>query len=58
MPRASNPLDIRTATRQITEALVEVLQLAYGARQPEAADLAALAANQASQSDVGSGGPG
>lgn len=44
MARADNPLDIRTATRQITEALVEVLQLAYGMRQPEAADLAALAA--------------
>lgn len=42
MPRASNPLDIRTCIQQVTEALVEALDLAYRRREPEALDLAAL----------------
>lgn len=42
--RASNPLDIRSAITQVQEALVEVLDLAYRYRYPEAADLTALAA--------------
>lgn len=42
MPSSSNPLDIRTCTKQVLEALVEVLDLGLGLRAPEAADLAAL----------------
>lgn len=44
MASSANPLDIRRAVTQVTEALLEVLDLAYKVRAPEAADLAALAA--------------
>lgn len=47
MPRASNPLDIRACITQVQEALVEVIDLAYRRRYPEAADLVALAAYDA-----------
>lgn len=47
MPQSANPLDIRTCITQVQEALVEVLDLAYRYRYPEAADLAALAAREA-----------
>lgn len=44
MASGVNPLDIRTCITQITEALVDTLDLAYRYRYPAAADLAALAA--------------
>ncbi|MFO0578695.1 MAG: phage protein Gp37 [Polyangia bacterium] len=44
MARSSNPLDIRTVIGQVTTALIDVLDLAYKVRAPEAADLAALQA--------------
>ena len=41
---AANPLDIRTVIGQVQQALVDVIQLAYGSRYPAVADLNALAA--------------
>lgn len=41
---AVNPLDIRTILTQVHVALVDVIDLAYAKRYPEAADLQALAA--------------
>ena len=43
MTRSANPLDIRSAIAQVETALVDVLDLAYRYRYPEAADLTALA---------------
>jgi phage gp37-like protein len=42
--QASNPLDIRTCTKQVQEALLQVIDLAYRHRYPAAANLAALQA--------------
>ena len=46
---SANPLDIRTAIKQIQEALTDTIDLAYRYRYPEAENLSALAEREAAK---------